>query len=141
MAFPAHAAGVALVLLACATTPTVPRPPLAPQPRDAYHPVPYPPPAALVEVIPDSPHPRAVWIDGSWVWKIRHFVWERGGWVLPAPNARYAPSDAVYLRDGTLTYAPAAWRDALGRPLKPPRILAPANPPPESGIPEHAAPP
>jgi hypothetical protein len=137
----ARTSAVAIMLFGCAGTPTLPRPALAPQPQDAFHQVPYPAPAALVEVVPEPPSPDAVWIDGSWVWRVRHYVWERGGWVIPPKNAFYAPWDARYLADGTLTYAPALWRDARGNAVHPPRIVVPANPPPTSGIPEGATPP
>ncbi|HQP35526.1 MAG TPA: hypothetical protein PLI95_10110 [Polyangiaceae bacterium] len=49
-----------------------------------------PPEPAQVEEIPASPDPRAVWIDGSWDWKGKRWVWKQGSWQLPPPGAYYA---------------------------------------------------
>jgi hypothetical protein len=108
----------------------VPSPPADPQPSDAYETVPYPPPSALIEIVPPAPNPEARWIDGYWVWRGRYYVWERGGWVLPPDGATVSKWDARYLDDGTLLYAPTVWYDARDRPMSPPPFLLPAATPP-----------
>lgn len=67
--------------------------------------VPYPPPSALVEIVPESPAADAVWIDGYWDLRGRTWVWERGGWVDPPPGAYACPWRARYRDDGVLLYA------------------------------------
>jgi hypothetical protein len=118
---------LAAVSLSCGST--LPAPKTTSHHGDAYEVVPYPPPSALVEIVPDSPNARAVWVDGYWVWHGRYYVWERGGWVEPPTGARLALWDAHYLETGVLLYAPTIWRDAQGRTLEPP-VLLPAGTPP-----------
>lgn len=130
-----------LLLTACGGAPDVVRPEPIDAPRSAYHEVPYPPPAALVEVIPRQPQSDAVWVDGSWVWRVRQWAWERGGWLRPPVGARYSRWNAVYAMDGTLLYAPSAWWTSSGARIPDPALLAPANPPPEELTGEHTTPP
>lgn len=72
--------------------------------------VPYPPPAARVEVIPDPKSPTLVWVDGQWVWKSRRWVWQAGQWEEPLENGFYAPPSTVMLSDGSVAYFPGVWR-------------------------------
>jgi hypothetical protein len=101
--------------------------------------VPYPPPAAVPEIVPPEPDRRAVWVDGQWSYRGRYFVWERGAWVLPPPGAYFAPWARVYGKDGTLYFAEAAWRSRDGRSLIAPRVLRPAGTPPAEETPEALA--
>jgi hypothetical protein len=128
------AISASLALMACGSA--LPKPNLAPHPPDAYVEVPYPPPAAAAEIVPPKPHPDAVWIDGQWSWRGRYFVWQRGGWVVPPPNAAFSPWARAYGKRGTLYFADAAWRDKNGRRLRAPRMLRSAVSPPESETPE-----
>jgi hypothetical protein len=114
----------ALALVACG--PSLPQPATAPQPRSAFVPVPYPPPAARVETVPPRPSPVAVWIDGQWAWDGARWQWTTGAWVAPPPGGRFAPWALELLRDGRLMFAPASWRDRQGNELTPARVLAAA---------------
>lgn len=98
--------------------------------RHAYEQVPYPPPSALVEIVPPQPAPDAVWVDGYWLWRGRYYVWERGAWVRPPAGAYVREWRARYLDDGTLLYAPTRWYDDAGRLIEPPQPLVPAATPP-----------
>jgi len=40
------------------------------------------PPAAVV-VRPPAPRPGYVWIDGEWIWRGGHYVYQRGYWAEP----------------------------------------------------------
>jgi hypothetical protein len=115
-------------LTACSST--LPRPATTPQPRGAFDVVPYPPPSALVEIIPESPGDNAVWIDGYWAWRGRYYVWERGGWVTEPDGARVALWEARYRDDGVLLYAPTTWRRDDGTLVDAPPLLRPAAAPP-----------
>ena len=117
-----------LWLAACARSVTSPD--AVDQPRDAYVPVPYPPPAALAETVPPDPGGGAVWLDGDWVFQGQSYVWQRGGWVYPERDARFAPARSIYLPDGRLLLAPGTWFDRQGRRLPPPDIAVPATTPP-----------
>jgi hypothetical protein len=73
--------------------------------------VPYPPPPARVEIIPDRPaSPKGtVWIDGEWSFQAHRWVWIPGRWQLPVIGAYYAPGTTARLADGTLAWFPATW--------------------------------
>ena len=68
--------------------------------------VPYPPPAARVDVVPNSPivMKHAVWIDGQWMWHGRRWIWEAGQWIDLAPNQFYARPTMGWLSDGRLVW-------------------------------------
>jgi hypothetical protein len=85
--------------------------------------VPYPPPPARVEFVPDQPSRDAVWVDGEWEWNGRRWGWIYGGWVQPPKNATYSPWRTTRRADGTLVFSPGAWRDANGREVPAPRVL------------------
>jgi hypothetical protein len=101
------------LVLACGST--LPEPPTGPHPADEYVEVPYPPPAAAVEVVPPSPRSDAVWVDGQWIWRGRYYVWQRGGWLIPPAGAYFAPWSKFYTRDGTLYFADGTWRRTSDR--------------------------
>ena len=96
-------------------------------PEESWVDVPYPPPAALTELVTEAPEPRAVWMDGGWVWRGRYYVWERGGWVVPARNLRFSPWRVRYLPGGQAQFARSQWIDEHGervRPLVPQKAAA-----------------
>lgn len=110
---------------------TLPQPGLAAPPAEAFVAVPYPPPAALSELVPPPPKAAgAVFQDGSWVWRGRYYVWQRGGWVAPPAGARLSVAALRYTPDGRAYYAEARWVDARGRLIRSPHILVPATTPP-----------
>jgi hypothetical protein len=102
--------------------------------------VPYPPPAALVEVAGEPPDDSCVWIDGHWAWRGGHYVWNRGGWVLPPEGLYYAPWESAFARDGRLLFAQGTWYDATGRKVPPPDIVKPARTPPNEVTSEFQSP-
>lgn len=79
--------------------------------------VPYPPPAALVETIPEKKLAGQVWIDGQWEWNATAWKWRDGAWMTPPPNAYFTPWMTKRRADGQLLFARAEWRDPSGRPL------------------------
>jgi hypothetical protein len=112
---------VLLLPCACARVPTPPAAPanldIAPHTGDEAAIVPYPPPPAMVETIPDRPSPNALWLDGHWEWTGRDFSWRRGQWdILPAPGAYYAPATTVRRPNGQLFYYVGRWHLADGTP-------------------------
>ena len=117
--------------LAAACGATLPQPRFTAPPEEAFVSVPYPPPAALSELIP--PQPKAagvVFQDGAWVWRGNYYVWQRGGWVVPPSGAQLAVATLRYLPDGRANFAAPRWVDAKGQRVRPPRILVPASTPP-----------
>ena len=120
---------------ACATT--LPEPPTGPHPPSEFIEVPYPPPAATAEVVPESPRAGAVWVDGQWLWRGRYYVWQRGGWVVPAAGAYFAPWTKYYAKDGTLFFADGTWRRESDRArIAGPPVLRSAETPPTRYTPE-----
>jgi hypothetical protein len=110
---------------------SLPAPEVAEHPLAAYREVPYPPPAALAETIPERPErDGAVWIDGEWIFHSQGFVWRRGGWVVPPPGSRFAPWRSWYRRDGRLMLASGTWYDAKHERVRRPEPTAPAITPP-----------
>lgn len=110
---------------------SLPAPRLTQHPSNSYVDVPYPPTAALAETVPAGPdRSDVVWIDGDWSFRGKGYVWRRGGWVVPPPGARYAPSQIRYLTDGRVLFAPGTWYDANGEPAPNPIKIAPASTPP-----------
>jgi hypothetical protein len=113
----------ASIAIACGPA-RLPSPAWAPQPTSALSEVPYPPPPARVEGVPKQPSDDAVWIDGEWTWQARRYSWRAGRWVVPPPNARFAPWTTVRDARGTLFLASGVWRDAHGAELSDPAPLA-----------------
>lgn len=101
----------------------LPAPSYVGQPQDALVQVPYPPPPARVEFVPDQPDGDAVWLDGEWVWQGRRYAWKPGRWVKPPPNSAFAPWSTVRDTMGSLYIAEGSWRDRNGRELPPPEPL------------------
>jgi hypothetical protein len=125
--------------LACGCAGGLPAPPAAQHPHDAYIEVPYPPPAALVEVVPEAPS-GATWVDGHWVWRGRYYAWQRGGWMAAIDGLSYATWRCFLTKDGRLLFAPGAWYDGERRPQSAPRALVSAHTPPNEVTLETAAP-
>lgn len=86
-----------------------PHPPTAPQPREGWQRVPYPPPPVLVQALGPAPKPGNVWVDGHWEWHRRDWEWTPGRWVAVPPGERYAKPAFARLPDGALLYAPGRW--------------------------------
>jgi len=114
-------AALALTIASCGGG--VPRPPIR-VPPDVYVEVPYPPPPARVELIPDRPRTDAVWIDGGWSWIAGGWVWLPGAWIVPPPGAWYAPWAIDRASDGRLFFSPSSWRAADGRRIPAPAVVA-----------------
>jgi hypothetical protein len=103
----------ALALFGCTVASIVPIPKTGPHIGEEPVLVPYPAPAARVEVVGTAPAnlKDAVWIDGEWLWKARRWVWQGGHWDLPLPGGYYAPPTTVRLSDGALAHYAGAWKD------------------------------
>ena len=86
--------------------------------------VPFPPPPARVEFIPDRPRPGAVWIDGEWTWTGRRWGWTYGRWVMPPASATFAPWRTARTSDGTQLFAAGTWYDEQGNEITEPLPLA-----------------
>lgn len=111
---------------------TLPTPSYVGQPQQALVQVPYPPPPARVEYVPDQPDGDAVWIDGEWVWQGRRYAWKPGRWVKPPANASFAPWAAVRDTMGSLYVAEGSWRDGRGNEVAAPAPLKTGKPSPGS---------
>jgi hypothetical protein len=111
---------------------SLPTPPVTAHPKRAFEEVPYPPPAALVEVVPDPPkdNEHAVWLDGFWIWRGRYYVWQRGGWLVPPENGAYATWQSVLAQDGRIVFAPGIWYGPDQRPQGAPKTILYARSPP-----------
>jgi hypothetical protein len=112
----------------CASS--LPGPPLAVHPAGAYAEVPYPPPAAMVEVVPPSPSSSLVWLDGYWTWQGQSYTWMRGGWVFVPAGEYFARWQTHYSREGVLMFATGIWYARDGSRLRPPEIQVSAYSPP-----------
>lgn len=121
------------MLLACGAS-RLPAPPYTGHPTSALSPVPYPPPPARVENVPEKPADGMVWIDGEWMWQTARWAWREGRWVQPPPNARYAPWTVVRDRVGTLYAASGAWRDISGKEVEEPVYQKTGRAPPVSVV-------
>jgi hypothetical protein len=107
----------------------VPHPAYSTQRGDGLVKVDRPPPPARVELVPPSPAPGAVWIDGEWIWRRARWAWLPGRWVIAPAGATFAPWMIVRGADGQLWYAPGVWCAATceaGR-VEPPTPLAIAS--------------
>ena len=108
--------------------------------RDTFVEVPYPPPAALVEVVPEPHPPGGVWVDGNWVWRGRYYVWQRGGWMQQIEGLSYASWQCRLANDGRLLFAKGTWYDVHREPAPAPPVLKPARTPPNEVTIETEAP-
>jgi hypothetical protein len=118
----------ALCLAACSGS--LPLPSQADPHDDAFLNVPYPPPAALSELVPEPPARDAVWTDGSWVWRGSYYVWDRGGWVRPAEGLRFSPWRLRYSTGGQAQFARSHWVNERGERTRGPIVERPAATPP-----------
>ena len=108
----------------------LPTPATGPHPAGStqYLEVPFPPPAAQVEVVPPPPPDLgAVWVDGEWAWQGKRWVWQPGGWVVPPPDAYFAPWLVYRQSNGRLLFAPGAWHAASSERLPNPVVLEAAR--------------
>lgn len=121
------ALALAAAALACGAK-TVPTPAYVGQPPGALVEVPYPPPPARVEFVPEKPRDDAVWVDGEWIWQGRRYAWKPGRWVVPPPGASFAPWVTVRGAIGTLYLAEGTWRDSKGTEVPAPAILKVGTP-------------
>ncbi len=103
-------------------------PAMTPHPTSALVEVPYPPPPARVETVPEPPKEEAVWIDGEWVWQGGRWAWRPGRWVVVPPGVAFAPWTTVRAANGTLYAAEGAFRDAKGNAIAQPAPLATGRP-------------
>jgi hypothetical protein len=99
------------------------------QPTSALTPVPFPPPPARAETVPESPRDDAVWLDGEWVWQTRRWAWRKGRWVVPPSGAKFAPWTTVRDATGNLYVATGSWRNAIGDEVTVPPPLGQAHRP------------
>jgi hypothetical protein len=113
--------------LACSSSLPTPETKAHPSQATKFVDVPYPPPAAHVEIVPPKPREGAVWVDGEWTWQGRQWAWELGGWVMPPPNAYFSPWIVFRQKDGKLVFAPGSWHREDGQPLPKPVPLVPAQ--------------
>ena len=117
----------ASMTLACGSR-RLPAPSYVGQPQEALVQVPYPPPPARVEYVPEQPDGNAVWIDGEWVWQGRRYAWKPGRWVKPPGNASFAPWATVRDTMGSLYIAEGSWRDGKGNEVAAPSPIAVGKP-------------
>ena len=109
---------VAALLPPSACLKSLPLPATGPVPQDAaVTEVPYPPPPARVQSIPQPPNNASVWVDGQWEWDGKDWKWLAGAWVAPPANAYFTPWMTVRQKDGRLLFAKATWRAKDGRPI------------------------
>ena len=118
------AALATVVAVGAGCSSTLERPPYGRHPTSALLLVPFPPPPARVEFVPESPGDGAVWLDGEWSWRGRQWGWKYGRWVQPPAGATWAPWTTVRDRDANLYFASGVWRNARGAELPEPRVLA-----------------
>ncbi len=120
---------VAILVSIAACHAGLPRPQYVEQKTSDLKPVPFPPPPARVEFVPDEPPDHdVVWIDGEWEWAGRAWAWKRGRWVVPPPNAGFSPWAAVRSNDGMLYIAAGTWRDTKGEAIAAPKAIAYGKP-------------
>jgi hypothetical protein len=100
---------------------------VAPPPANSFVTVPGPPPAARVEIVPETPKARAVWVDGGWLWEGIHWRWVDGGWFEAPPGYRYSRWSTQRRDDGALLFAGPQWFDERDNSVSAPRRLASAS--------------
>jgi WXXGXW repeat (2 copies) len=113
-----RASAVAIAAVACGAR--FPHPSYTPHTTAELVEVPFPPPPARVETVPDRPSPGALWIDGEWAWRGRKWSWRTGYWATPTAPETYSPWQLTRDDAGTLYIAPGTWRDARGQAVEPP---------------------
>ena len=100
-----------VALLGCA--PALPTPPSGEHVGETPVLVPFPPPPARADIVPDMPKAmkKPVWVDGQWMWHATRWVWEPGQWVDLPPKQIYARPTIVRLSDGKLHWFAGAFHD------------------------------
>jgi hypothetical protein len=93
-------------------------------------------PAALPEVVPAAPSPRAEWLPGYWKWQGNTWVWQRGGWIENPKALKLKESFVRYDADGSVLYCERSWLGADGREAPAPPIVVPAATPLTASLPE-----
>ena len=90
--------------------------------------IPYPPPAARVDVVPRPPASmkHAVWLDGQWMWHGRRWIWEGGQWIDLAPEQFYARPTVQWLADGRLVWFAGSLRRKEDANMAPKAASAPS---------------
>jgi hypothetical protein len=117
--------GLTLGIAAACGMSRLPSPTYSAQPSSALEAVPFPPPPARVEIVPDKPRTAgAVWIDGEWTWAGKRWSWRRGRWIVPPRGATFSPWTAVRDKTGLLYVASGTWRDAQGQEIEEPAPIA-----------------
>lgn len=107
--------GLLLAASSAACRPVVPVPPAGPHVDDEAIVVPYPPPAAVPEIIrPHNLGKDAVWLDGEWQWDGSTWVWQAGRWEVPHPGTYFARAQGVRRRDGALLWFQGSWHPLAG---------------------------
>jgi hypothetical protein len=112
-----HFAPFAIILLGCGSA--LPEPELGVHSRAAFVEIPFPPPPARAEAVPDEPSSDDVWIDGEWIWRNNRWAWKNGYWIVPPEGATFAPSTLFRKSDSTLFLAQGAWHDESGKEIEP----------------------
>jgi hypothetical protein len=98
------------------------------QPNAAFGEVPFPPPPAKTEYVPQRPPaPDARWVDGQWRWGSSRWEWEHGGWYAVPLGVGFARWQTRRERGGRLLFAPATWRSVDGGEVARPALLAHAR--------------
>lgn len=107
--------------------------------------VPYPPPAAKVDIVQLAPDgmKHAVWIDGQWMWRGRRWIWEAGQWVDLGPDQVYALPFVQRRYDGQLVWFPGSLRSKTTASASSSAGSAPSStaPAPSTTAPSTTAPP
>ncbi len=127
--------GALVVAAACGGS--LPQPSPLAQPSDAFAEVPYPPPPAKVEYLPDRPRNDALWVNGQWQWQDGEWRWQHGGWYAVPAGVGFARWETRRDSAGRLLFAPATWRDQAGREVGTPALLVRASAGPD-GLPRDA---
>jgi hypothetical protein len=97
---------------------SIPRPTFVQVDAADYIEVPFQPPTPPPEYIPPRPRKDAVWINGTWEWRTRRYLWRYGSWVVLPRGATYAQWTVVRRKgDGQVFFAPSSFRDASGKKL------------------------
>jgi hypothetical protein len=122
-----HVTNVAVAFLfACSGS--LPEPTYSSQPASAFEEIPYPPPPARVEIVPDRPkNSDAVWIDGEWDWTGARWAWQYGRWVVPPQGATFSKWVVARRSDGVLLLASGVFRDRKGSEITSPTPLSVAR--------------
>ena len=122
-----HAAFGVGILLAVGCGSSLPEPsrsePIPVRAENAVE-VPYPPPPARVEFVPEQPRSGTVWVDGEWTWTGTRWAWTYGRWVAPPDSATFSPWKTARTPDGALLFVPGTWRNAAGKEIAEPEPLA-----------------